>query len=361
MFYHFYIPLVKFFSGFNVLRYITFRAAYALITSLLISFIFGPMVIKFLRKINFSQIRDYVPDTHKKKAGTPTMGGVLILIAVILSTLLWADLSNRYVIIALITVVWLGIAGFVDDYLKISKNNSDGLIARYKLLLQSLLGLGIGVYLYFFPLDSSLRGVTTIPFLKNQFLDLGWLYIPFVMIVIVAASNAVNLTDGLDGLAIGNIGFAIMAYVAIAYVSGHRNFADYLNIPYLVGTGELTVFGMAILGAALGFLWFNAYPASVFMGDVGSLALGGALGIMAVLVKREILLLIIGAVFVMEAMSVIIQVLYFKLTKGKRVFLRAPIHHHFELLGWSESKVTVRFWILGLLFALIGLSTLKLQ
>lgn len=361
MLYYIFVPLIKHFAGFNVFRYITFRSAYALITALVISFIFGPMTIRFLKRINFSHIREYVPDSHQKKAGTPSMGGVLILISIVLSTLLWADIKNEYVLVALATVLWLGALGFLDDYLKITKKNPEGVIARYKLIIQGILGLGVGALLYFFPQDAALKGSIAIPFMKDVFLDLGLLYIPFVMLVIMATSNAVNLTDGLDGLAIGNVGLAISAFALMAYVTGHIQFADYLNIPFLPGTGELTVFAMAIVGAALGFLWFNSYPASVFMGDVGSLPLGGALAIIAILIKREILIVIVGGVFVMEALSVLLQVAYFKATKGKRIFLRAPIHHHFELLGWSETKVTVRFWIMGIMLALLGLSTLKLQ
>lgn len=361
MLYYIFAPLIRHFAGFNVFRYITFRSIYAMITALVISFIFGPAVIRFLRRINVSQIREYVPETHLKKTGTPSMGGLLILLAIIVSTLLWADIRNTYVIISLVTVVWLGILGFADDYLKVRKQNSDGVIARYKLIAQGSLGLLVGTYLYLFPGNEALKGFITIPFMKDMFIDLGIFYIPFVMLVIMGASNAVNLTDGLDGLAIGNVSLAIAAYGAIAYVTGHAEFAAYLNIPYMPGTGELTVFAMAILGAGLGFLWFNSHPASVFMGDVGSLSLGGALAIIAILLKREILLVIIGGVFVMEAVSVLLQIVYFKWTKGKRLFKRAPIHHHFELKGWAETKVTIRFWILGIMLALLGLSTLKLQ
>ncbi len=361
MFYYIIKAFAGYVSAFNVFRYITIRSAYALITALLISFIFGPMIIRFLKRIKFSHIRDFVPDSHQLKSGTPSMGGLMIILSVVVSTLIWGDLSSPYTILPLIVVVWLGALGFLDDFLKITKKNPEGVIARYKLIAQALLGLAVGFYLYYFPYDDQLRAAITVPFFKYYFANLGWLYIPFVMFVIMGTSNAVNLTDGLDGLAIGNVGVAIMAYAAIAYVTGHKNFADYLNIPFLPGTGELTVFCLAIVGAALGFLWFNAYPAGVFMGDTGSMALGGALGIVAVLLKREILLIIIGGVFVMEALSVILQIFYFKATKGKRLFLLAPLHHHFEKMGWSESKVTVRFWILGIMFALVGLSTLKLQ
>ncbi len=348
-------------SGFNIFRYITFRSAYALLTALFLSFLLGPRVIKFLKNIKFSHIREYVPESHKDKIGTPSMGGILILGCIIISVLLWGDLQNRFVILSLIVTIYLGIVGFIDDYLKITRNDSKGVIARYKIIFQSLLGLLVGTYLYFYPMDQSLANCVTIPFIKDIYFDLGILYIPFVMIVIVAASNAVNLADGLDGLAIGNIGIAIFAYGALAYLTGNIKYANYLYIPFIKGTGELTVFAVAIVGASLGFLWYNSYPAQVFMGDVGSLALGGALGLLAVLIKKELLLIIIGGVFVIEALSVIIQVIYFKITGGKRFYLMAPIHHHFEKKGLSEVKVTIRFWIIGIMFALIGLSTLKIR
>ncbi|TYB30679.1 MAG: phospho-N-acetylmuramoyl-pentapeptide-transferase [Candidatus Mcinerneyibacterium aminivorans] len=353
--------LKQYVSGFNIFRYITFRSAYALLTALFLSFVFGPKIINFLKSINFSHIRKFVPDTHKEKIGTPSMGGILILGCIIISVLLWGDLQNRFVILALIVTVYLGVVGFIDDYLKIKRKDSKGVIARYKLIFQSLLGLLVGTYLYFYPMDPYLKNCVTIPFIKDIYFDLGILYIPFVMVVIVAASNAVNLADGLDGLAIGNIGIAIFAYGGLAYLTGNIKYADYLYIPFIKGTGELTVFAVAIVGASLGFLWYNAYPAQVFMGDVGSLALGGALGLLAVLIKKELLLIIIGGVFVIEALSVIIQVVYFRITGGKRFYLMAPIHHHFEKKGLSEVKVTIRFWIIGIMFALIGLSTLKIR
>ena len=353
--------LKNYVSGFNIVRYITFRSAYALLTALFLSFIFGPKVINFLRKIKFSHIRDYVPASHKKKIGTPSMGGVLIIGSILISVLLWGNLSNRLVVLSLVVLTYLGIVGFVDDYLKIKRENSKGVIARYKLFFQAMLGLTVGIYLYFYPMDPSLRNCLTIPFVKNIYIDMGLLYIPFVMLVIMAASNAVNLADGLDGLAIGNTGIAFLAYGGLAYLTGNIKYAEYLYIPFIKGTGELTVFAIAIVGASLGFLWYNAHPAQIFMGDVGSLALGGALGLLAVLLKKELLLIIIGGVFVIEALSVIIQVAYFKITGGKRFYLMAPIHHHFEKKGLDEVKVTIRFWIVGIMFALIGLSTLKIR
>ncbi len=362
MFYYlFYKQLLKYFSGFNIFRYITFRAAYAAITALLISFVLGPWIIGKLRNRQLcEQINDYLPKEHRSKQGTPTMGGILILLAIIVPTLLWADLSNRYVLLILLSTVWMGTVGFVDDYLKTIKKVPKGLVGRYKLVGQIGLGLTIGLILYFHPASEQLATKTNLTFLKNYLIDFRWFYIPLVILVVTATSNAVNLTDGLDGLAIGIVGIAITAYAAFSYVTGHSVFSHYLNILYLPGVGELTVFCLSVLGACLGFLWYNAHPAQVFMGDTGALALGGSLGIVAVLVKQELLLVIIGGVLVIEVLSVIIQVCSFK-WRGKRVFLMAPIHHHFELKGWRESKIVIRFWILGLLFALLSLSTLKIR
>ncbi len=362
MFYYlFYKHLLKYFSGFNLFRYITFRSAYAAITALLISFVLGPWVIGKLKNHQLcEQINCYVPKGHRSKQGTPTMGGVLILLAIIVPTLLWADLSNRYVLLMLLSTAWMGTVGLVDDYLKTVKKVPKGLVGRYKLMGQIGLGFTIGLVLYLYPLSEQLATKTNLPFLKNYLIDFQWFYIPLVILVVTGTSNAVNLTDGLDGLAIGLVGIAIAAYAAISYVSGHSIFSHYLNILYLPGVGELTVFCLSVLGACLGFLWYNAHPAQVFMGDTGALALGGALGIVAVLVKQELLLVVIGGVFVVEVLSVIIQVCSFK-WRGKRVFLMAPIHHHFELKGWKESKIVIRFWLLGLLFALLSLSTLKIR
>lgn len=360
MLYHLFYSLRDQYSVFNVFRYITIRTAYAVLTALIISFILGPWLIKKLGKYQINQtIRDDGPPSHLLKAGTPTMGGLLILIALFIPTLLWARLDNPYIWLLLFTTASLGTVGFIDDYLKIVRKKSTGLKAKYKIGLQIIISLAVGLFLYFFPVDSFETRIS-IPFFKMVYINLHWFYIPFVMLVIIATSNAVNLTDGLDGLAIGPILIAAGTYALIAYVSGNVKFAEYLQIEYVSGSGELTVFCGAIIGAGLGFLWFNTYPASVFMGDIGSLALGGALAIIAIVSKHELLLLIIGGIFVIEALSVIIQVISYKFI-GKRMFQMAPIHHHFELKGWAEPKIIVRFWIIEIILALLSLSTLKLR
>ncbi len=361
MLYHLLVPLQDIFSPLNVFRYITFRSAYATVTALALCMILGPFVIRRLRQFKVKQIiREEGPQTHLTKRGTPTMGGLLIVICIVVPTLLWASLVNRYVLTAVGVTLILGALGFLDDYLHVVRRTPKGLLGRYKLLVQIAVGLGVGSILYFQPMEAELASSITVPFLKNRLLDLGWFYIPFVAVVITATSNAVNLTDGLDGLATGLMALAAAAFAALCYVSGHARIAEYLNIPFLAGASELTIFCTAMFGAALGFLWFNNHPADVFMGDTGSLALGGALGTVAVMLKKEVLLFLIGGVFVVETLSVIIQVLSYKLRK-KRVFRMAPIHHHFELKGWPESRVVVRFWIVGVLLALLSLSTLKLQ
>ncbi len=358
MLYNLLYPLHTEFSFLNVFRYITFRTIYAILTALVISFILGPIIIRMLQRYHIGQsVREDGPKSHLGKSGTPTMGGILILVAMILSTLLWADLLNPYVWLAILATVGFGLIGFWDDFLKVSKRQSKGLLPRYKFGLQILLALTISVILYHLPAYST---QLTVPFFKDVNPDLGWFYIVFAVLVIVGASNAVNLTDGLDGLAIGPVIVAALAYTVVAYVSGHKKFAEYLLISYMEGAGELSVFCGAIVGASLGFLWFNTYPASVFMGDVGSLPLGGALGTVAVISKHELLLLLVGGLFVIEALSVIFQVASFK-ARGKRVFLMAPIHHHFELKGWEEPKVVIRFWIISIILALLSLSTLKLR
>jgi len=360
MFYHLLYPLHEHYHVFNVFRYITFRFALAIMTALLISFAFGPMVIRWLRRLKVGQqVRSDGPETHLSKAGTPTMGGILILLAITVPTLMWSDLTNPYVWLALAATLSFGAIGFYDDYLKVVRKKSEGLKARYKFGWQVAVSLVIGVALYLNPMDPY-KTQLIIPFLKNISVYLLWFYVPFVVLVLVGSSNAVNLTDGLDGLAIGLVGIAAAANAFLVYVGGNKIFADYLQVMFLPGTGELTVFCGSIIGASLGFLWFNAHPAEVFMGDVGSLALGGALGILAVLTKHEIILVIVGGIFVAEALSVIFQVVSFKST-GKRIFKMAPVHHHFEKEGWAESKVIVRFWLLGVILALIGLSTLKLR
>jgi phospho-N-acetylmuramoyl-pentapeptide-transferase len=351
-------PLHTQFSVFNVFRYLSFRIIYAAITAFLIAFVLAPFLIRKLQSFGIGQkIREDGPSRHQEKGGTPTMGGILILFAVVLATLLWTDLTNRYIWLAVFAMVGFGAVGFWDDFLKIVRGRNQGLTAAQKIGAQAVVALGIGGLFYFLPAYSTQLSV---PFFKAFTPDLGLFYIPFAVLVIVGASNAVNLTDGLDGLAIGPVMVAAMAYTVVAYVSGHRVFADYLLIPYIEGSGELAIFTAAIFGASLGFLWFNTYPASVFMGDVGSLPLGAALGTVAVISKHELLLVLVGGVFVIEALSVIFQVVSFK-SRGKRVFLMAPIHHHFELKGWEEPKVVIRLWIIAILLALISLSTLKLR
>ena len=361
MLYHLLYPLNELFSPLNVFRYITFRAAYATVTALLLCFIFGPALVRRLRQFKVRQIiRQEGPATHLTKSGTPTMGGLLIVAATVLPTLLWASLLNRYVLLAAGVMLMLGGLGFLDDYLHVVRRAPKGLLGRYKLVAQFGVGLAVGIVLYLYPIEPQFATATTVPFLKNRLLDLGILYIPFVALVITATSNAVNLTDGLDGLAAGLAALAAAAFAGLAYVSGNVNLAGYLNIPYIPGSGELVIFCTALFGATLGFLWFNNHPADVFMGDTGSLALGGALGTVAVMLKKELLLFFIGGIFVAEALSVIIQVVSFKLRR-KRVFRMAPIHHHFELAGWTETQVVVRFWIISVVFALAGLATLKLR
>jgi phospho-N-acetylmuramoyl-pentapeptide-transferase len=354
-------PLREQFFAFNVFKYITFRAAYATVTAFLLSFLLGPWMIAKLREWGaVKRVRVEGPESHQVKTGTPTMGGLLILAGIVIPTLLWADLSSQQVRIALLVTLWLGAIGFLDDYLQVVRRQPKGLVGRAKLAGQISLGVLVAVILIVSPERSDLATRTTVPFLKDRVVDFGWFYVPFVVLVITGASNAVNLTDGLDGLAIGVTAFAAMAFAGLAYVSGHARFSEYLQILYLPDAGELTVFCGAILGAALGFLWYNAPPADVFMGDTGSLALGGALGVVAILLKMEFILVIVGGLFVAEALSVILQVASFR-TTGRRIFKMAPLHHHFELLGWPETKVVVRFWIVAGLLALLSLSTLKLR
>ncbi|MFH1213611.1 MAG: phospho-N-acetylmuramoyl-pentapeptide-transferase [Candidatus Neomarinimicrobiota bacterium] len=366
MFYHLLYPLKKYFSGFNLFQYITFRAVMAAITALLISFIIGPYILKMLKKYQIGElIRDDGPQTHLSKKGTPTMGGIIILFSVIAPVLLWANLNNTYINLILLSTVWMGIFGFLDDYLKVVKKMKKGLIARYKLLGQIGLGTLVGCYLFFSPEFANINSVTSVPFLKSTVLNLGWLYIPFVIVFITGISNAVNLTDGLDGLAAGLMGIVALAFAVIAYITGRVDFSSYLNTIYLPGSGELTIYCMAFAGASLGFLWFNAKPAQVFMGDTGSLSMGSAIATLAVLLKKEILFIILGALFIAEAITVMLQVGYFKWTKkrtgtGQRLFRMAPLHHHFEMMGLSESKIVIRFWIIGILLALFSLSTFKI-
>ena len=354
-------PLHTEWSVFNVIQYITFRTAAASLTSFVFMLAFGPLVIDRLRRLQVGQVvRDEGPATHRPKAGTPTMGGLLILGAAITPTLLWVDLRNSYVWIAVLSTLGFGVIGFIDDYLKVARDSHHGLRPRHKLALQCAVAVLVGLSL----LELSNQGLyntqLVFPFFKGLMPDLGWVYVPFAVLVLVGASNAVNLTDGLDGLAISVFTVSAVAFTALVYVSGHAVFATYLLLVRFPPAAELTIFCGSLVGAGLGFLWYNSYPADIFMGDVGSLALGGALGTVALLIKQELLLPIVGAVFVIEAMSVIIQVGAFKMT-GRRIFRMAPLHHHCELIGWSEPKVISRFLIAAVVFALFSLTTLKLR
>jgi phospho-N-acetylmuramoyl-pentapeptide-transferase len=350
-------------SALNVTRYITFRTAVASLTALFVVLLLGPWTIERLRRLQVGQyIRDEGPQAHKAKAGTPTMGGVLILVGVLVPTLLWADLTNPKIWIAVLATLAFGAIGFADDYVKVVRKRSLGLTARRKLLAQIAVGLAVGLAVYFLaqvePREYSTR--VAFPFFKQLVPDLGVLYVVFAVLLLTLSSNAVNLTDGLDGLAIGTTLVAAAAFTGLAYVSGHARFADYLDLLHRPGVGELTVFCGALVGASIGFLWWNCYPAQVFMGDVGSLALGGALGTVAILIKQELLLFVVGGLFMVEAFSVILQVASFRLT-GRRVFRMSPLHHHFELAGWKEPQIIIRFWIVAFVFALFSLMTLKLR
>ena len=361
MLYHLLFPLSDAFPIFNVFRYITFRAAGAILTALVLSLLLGPWCIRTLRRLSVGQsIREEGPQSHQGKAGTPTMGGLLILFALLSGTLLWADLTNPYIWLVVGTTTAFGGIGFADDYLKVVRRNNKGLSARAKFVLQLAASGLAGLALLHLPLEIPFDPNLTFPFFKELVLPLGMFYVPFLMLVLVGCSNGVNLTDGLDGLAIGATLVASSTYAIFTYVAGHNGIASYLQVPFVPQVGEVAIFCAALGGASLGFLWFNAHPAEVFMGDVGSLAIGAAIGTVAVLAKQELLLVIVGGLFVLEALSVILQVASFKLT-GKRVLKMAPLHHHFELSGWAESKIIVRFWIAGLIFALIGLATLKLR
>ncbi|MEJ2313855.1 MAG: phospho-N-acetylmuramoyl-pentapeptide-transferase [Nitrospirota bacterium] len=360
MLYELLYSLHDFWSPFNVFRYITFRSALAILTAAAMCFVFVPLLIRRLKAANITQqIRELGPERHMVKAGTPTMGGLVIVMSIVVSVLLWGDLTNRYVQAAMVALVGFGGIGFMDDYLKIRGKNSKGLKARHKFGLQMLLALSIGLVVYLEPGDPY-ASVLSVPFFKKWLIDMGVFYIPFSIIVIVGSSNAVNLTDGIDGLAIGLVAIATLANGVLVYIAGHRGLADYLQVLYLTQSGELAIFCGAMFGAALGFLWFNAYPAEIFMGDVGSLSLGGALGTLAVISKQEIVLAVVGGIFVVEAVSVMLQVVSFRFT-GKRIFKMAPIHHHFELKGWPEPRIIVRFWIVGIMLALLSLATFKVR
>ena len=361
MLYALLLPLSSHWIGFNVFRYITFRTGLAIATAFFVSLVLGPWLVERLRALQIRQeIREEGPEHHRVKAGTPTMGGLLIVGSVALSTLLWADLTNRYVWTVLGVMAGFAAVGFADDWVKVRFRRNLGLTARQKLLLLTMVALAGGLATRAIAAPASHAGALALPFVKNLLVPLGVAYLPFVVIVMLGSSNAVNLTDGLDGLAVGAMAIAAGTYTVFVYVAGHARIAEYLRIVAVSGAGEVAVFTGAITGAALGFLWFNCHPAQVFMGDVGSLALGGGIGIVAVVAKQELLLVLVGGLFVLEAMSVLIQVGSYKLRR-KRVFRMAPLHHHFELSGWTETQVVVRFWIMSVVFALAGLATLKLR
>ena len=363
MFYELFYPLREIFFGFNVFKYITFRAAMAGVSAFLLCIIFGPWLIKKLTGLKIGEtiiekgLCPELHDLHRQKRGTPTMGGLLILFSTVASTLLWARLDNKYVLLVLFSVLWLGIIGFLDDYMKFITRRSKGITVSTKLVGQIILAAVVGIFAFY---DPQIGQRLDLPFFKDLIVNLGLLYIIFVILVIVGSSNAVNLTDGLDGLAVGCISMVAVTYSIFSYVTGHLKFSSYLQINYVPGSGELAIFCASIMGAALGFLWFNTYPAEIFMGDTGSLALGGAIGVVAVLIKKELLLLLAGGIFVAECVSVILQVASFKLRK-KRIFLCSPLHHHFQLRGLSEAKVTTRFWIIAIILALLSLATLKIR
>lgn len=357
MLYHLLYPLSEAYGVFNVVRYITFRTAAATLTSLFICLVLGPWLIRKLSEMRIGQpIREIGPD-HQAKEGTPTMGGLLILFSLLVSVLLWSELDQRMVWILVGLTAGYGVLGFIDDYQKVTQGSSAGISARTKLVWQIVFALGVAIAIY---TDPAFDKELAVPFFKNFTPNIGIFYVPLAAFIIVAASNGVNLTDGLDGLAIGPVMITATTFLLLSYAAGHTGIAEYLNIKYVPGSGQLAIFCGAMVGGSLGFLWFNASPAELFMGDVGSLALGGALGTIAVLIRQEILLAVVGGIFVVETMSVIIQVASFKLT-GKRVFLMAPIHHHFEKLGWAEQKIVVRFWIVSIILALVALSSLKLR
>ncbi|MDR3049123.1 MAG: phospho-N-acetylmuramoyl-pentapeptide-transferase [Elusimicrobiota bacterium] len=361
MLYYLAYKLIGFWTPFNVFQYITFRAGGAVLTSLLICLIFGGYFIKKLKEFKINQtIRNDGPQTHQAKVGTPTMGGLLILISILISVLLWARLDNVFILLLLLGTTYLGFLGFMDDYLKLVKKNSKGISARWKLLWQTIFAILVAVAIYFMPPNTAFLTKINIPYLKEVFIDLSYFYFVFIVIEIVGSSNAVNLTDGLDGLAVVCIIIAAFALSVFAYLAGHINISEYLKIVHVAGAGEIAVFLFAVVGAGLGFLWFNAHPAEIFMGDTGSLFLGGILGMSAILIKQELILVLLGGIFVAEALSVLIQVSVFKRTK-KRMFLMAPLHHHFELKGWQETKVVIRFWIVGIILAILSFASLKLR
>ncbi|GAB1401139.1 phospho-N-acetylmuramoyl-pentapeptide-transferase [Elusimicrobiota bacterium] len=361
MLYHILYPLSEFFSPFNIFQYITFRAGGAVLTSLMITFIIAPYIIRKLKELKVGQtVRDCAPSNHHCKSGTPTMGGIIIIISILLSVLLWARLDNVYILWLLGATLFFGTIGFADDYLKLTKKNPKGLSGRKKIFWQALFSVAVIAYLFFHPVNPQFATSLDIPFFKDCFLPLSYLYFVLILFVIVGSSNAVNLTDGLDGLAIGNIIVVTLTLALFSYFIGNYNISSYLKIIYVSGAGEISVFLMAMFGASLGFLWYNAHPAEIFMGDTGSLCLGGVLGLIAVFIKQELILFLVGGIFVVEALSVLIQVAVFKRT-NKRVFKMAPLHHHFELGGLRETKVTIRFWIIGIILAIIAIASLKIR
>jgi phospho-N-acetylmuramoyl-pentapeptide-transferase len=358
--------------GFGLFRFVTFRAAGAAITALMIALFIGPRIILALRRRHIGeQGKREAPKSHMAKAGTPTMGGLIVLLALIVPSLLWCDVKSAYVILAVVVTLFLGGVGFLDDYLKVIRKLPKGLIGRYKIIGQLAIGFVLGSVIYFFPEwfpgnFPRLNTFTTVPFVKNLVIDFGWMYIPIIMFVVTATSNAVNLTDGLDGLAIGTVSIVATTLAVITYISGNAVAAEYLNIPYLRGSEELSIFCAALVGAGLGFLWYNSYPAQIFMGDTGSLALGGAVAALMILVKKEYMIPVLGGVFFAESLSVMAQVAYFKYTRkrfgeGRRIFRRAPLHHHFEEKGWPEAKIVTRFYIVAILLAIVGIVTLKIR
>jgi phospho-N-acetylmuramoyl-pentapeptide-transferase len=356
MLYYFLYPLTKYHAVFNVFQYITFRTIYAVVTALVLSFILGPFLIRRLKRMRVGEVvSGDGPPSHISKTGTPTMGGTIILFVVVLSVLLWGNLTNVYVWILIFLIIGMGIIGFVDDYGKVVSKRG-GLRPSVKFIAQVVVALVAALALYYTDFDTTV----TIPFFKDVYIELGALYVPFIVLVVVGTSNAVNLTDGLDGLAIGPLMICASTYMLLAYLVGHVKIAEYLHVMHVPMAGEVAVFAAAMAGASLGFLWFNTYPAQIFMGDVGSLPLGGSLGMLAIMTKQEILLILVGGIFVVEALSVIFQVASYKLT-GKRVFAMAPIHHHYELKGWAEPKIIVRFWIISIMLALLAISTLKIR
>jgi phospho-N-acetylmuramoyl-pentapeptide-transferase len=360
MFYHLILPLQEYLPFLRIFQYITFRSLYAAITALLFVLIFGKLMINALKKLKFKEdIKKLGPQSHLAKAGTPTMGGIIIIAAILFSIIFWGNFSSLYFVVLVIATVLLGVVGFIDDYMKAVLKRKDGMPARIKFVLQIIIAGGVAVSIYFNPSSAKDASTLFVPFMNEALVDLSWGWIFLAGIVIVGSSNAVNLTDGLDGLAIGSVIIVAVTMAIVAYVTGHMEIANYLQIPNIPDSAELTVFLSALIGASLGFLWFNSNPASVFMGDTGSLAIGGVIGVVAVMIKKEIFLFIVGGVFVMETLSVILQVFSYK-TRRKRIFKMAPLHHHFELSGWPEQKVVVRLWIVGIVLAVIGLSTLKI-